>query len=42
MEGTRSALSKWIDSPEMIASEYLWQVGFMTGRMFRHDNMAEC
>ncbi|KZK80179.1 hypothetical protein PsW64_02741 [Pseudovibrio sp. W64] len=24
MEGTRSALSKWIDSPEMIGSEYLW------------------
>ncbi|WP_057466168.1 tyrosine-type recombinase/integrase [Pseudovibrio sp. POLY-S9] len=30
MEGTRSALSKWIDSPEMIGSEYLW-----TGRF--HD-----
>ncbi|KZK81972.1 Tyrosine recombinase XerC [Pseudovibrio sp. W64] len=24
MEGTRSALSKWIDSSEMIGSEYLW------------------
>ncbi|WP_244271844.1 tyrosine-type recombinase/integrase [Pseudovibrio denitrificans] len=24
MVGTRSALSKWIDSPEMIGSEYLW------------------
>ncbi|WP_075699597.1 tyrosine-type recombinase/integrase [Pseudovibrio brasiliensis] len=24
MEGTRSALLKWIDSPEMIGSEYLW------------------
>ncbi|WP_208995151.1 tyrosine-type recombinase/integrase [Pseudovibrio sp. Alg231-02] len=24
MEGNRSALSKWIDSPEMIGSEYLW------------------
>ncbi|MFS8180638.1 tyrosine-type recombinase/integrase [Pseudovibrio denitrificans] len=24
MEGTRTALSKWIDSPEMIGSEYLW------------------
>ncbi|KZL18281.1 MULTISPECIES: tyrosine-type recombinase/integrase [unclassified Pseudovibrio] len=24
MEGTRSALSKWIDSPEMVGSEYLW------------------
>ncbi|SFL14187.1 Phage integrase family protein [Pseudovibrio ascidiaceicola] len=24
MEGTRSALLKWIDSPEMIGSAYLW------------------